>query len=228
MNDKLWDNVDHYLESSLLPPDDVLGEASRASTEAGLPAIAVSPLQGELLHILVRLMGAKRVLEVGTLGGYSAICMARALPPGGSLVTLEVDARHAAVARANLERAGLAGVVDVRVGPALESLPRVAEEFGEGSFDLSFIDADKTNNPAYFAWALRLTRAGGAIVVDNVVRDGMVADEDSADASVLGVRRLMEAMGGEPGVRSTAIQTVGVKGYDGFAIALVGAGPAPQ
>jgi predicted O-methyltransferase YrrM len=213
MNDKLWDNVDNYLESALMEPDDVLRGALRASGEAGLPNIAVSPLQGEFLHLLVQLMGAKRILEVGTLGGYSAICMARALPPGGKLISLEVDPHHAEVARANIERAGL------------DTLPVLAEEVGEGSFDLSFIDADKPNNPGYFSWALRLTRPGGAIVVDNVVRDGMVADENSTDANVLGVRKLFEVMGAEATIAATALQTVGVKGYDGFALAVVAPRP---
>jgi predicted O-methyltransferase YrrM len=223
MNDKRWDQMDTYLESSLLEPDDALRAAHQTSLEAGLPPIAVPPLLGQFLHILVRLMGAKRVLEIGTLGGYSAIAMGRALPPGGSLVSLELDARHAEVARANIARAGLSGVVEVRVGPALGTLPVLAAEAGEGSFDLSFIDADKTNNAAYFAWALRLTRPGGAIVVDNVVRDGLVADETSTDPNVLGVRRLFEAMEAQPGLVATALQTVGAKGYDGFSIAIVGA-----
>jgi predicted O-methyltransferase YrrM len=225
MNDKLWDNVDNYLESALMEPDDLLRGALRASGEGGLPNIAVSPLQGEFLHLLVRLMGAKRILEVGTLGGYSAICMARALPPGGKLISLEVDPHHAEVARANIERAGLSEMVEVRVGAGLDTLPVLAEEVGEGSFDLSFIDADKPNNPGYFSWALRLTRPGGAIVVDNVVRDGMVADANSTDANVIGVRKLFEAMGAEPTIAATALQTVGVKGYDGFAIAVVAPRP---
>jgi len=173
----------------------------------------------------VRLMGDKRILEVGTLGGYSAICMARALPPGGKLISLEVDPHHAEVARANIERAGLSETVEVRVGAGLDTLPVLAEEVGEGSFDLSFIDADKPNNPGYFSWALRLTRPGGAIVVDNVVRDGMVADANSTDANVIGVRKLFEAMGAEPTIAATALQTVGVKGYDGFAIAVVAPRP---
>jgi predicted O-methyltransferase YrrM len=223
MNDKLWDEVDNYMETALLKPDDALRGALQASGEAGLPAIAVSPLQGEFLHLLARLMGARRVLEVGTLGGYSAICMGRALPPEGKLISLEVDPHHAEVARSNIARAGLSDVVEVRVGPAVETLPVLAEEVGDATFDLSFIDADKTNNPAYFAWALRLTRPGGAIIVDNVVREGRVADETSSDASVLGVRRLFEAMGAETSIAATALQTVGVKGYDGFAIAVVGA-----
>ena len=223
MSDNTWDNVDSYLEGALGVQDDVLRAAVAASDQAGLPAIAVSPLQGKFLFVLARLMNARRVLEVGTLGGYSAICMGRALPPGGSLVSLELDARHAELARANIDRAGLSAVVEIRVGAALETLPLLADEVGEGGFDLSFIDADKTNNAAYFAWALRLTRPGGAIVVDNVVRDGLVADETSQDPNVLGVRRLFEAMEAQPGLVATALQTVGAKGYDGFSIAIVGA-----
>jgi predicted O-methyltransferase YrrM len=226
MNDKRWDLMDNYLESSLLEPDDALRAAYQTSLEAGLPPIAVPPLLGRFLHILVRLMGDKRVLEVGTLGGYSAISMASALPAGGRLVSLELSDRHAEIARANIARAGLSDVVEVRVGPALDTLPELAGEVGEASFDLSFIDADKTNNAAYFAWALRLTRPGGAIVVDNVVRDGLVADETSTDPSVIGVRRLFEAMEAQPGLVATALQTVGAKGYDGFSIAIVGAAPS--
>ncbi|MGH9107599.1 MAG: O-methyltransferase, partial [Acidimicrobiales bacterium] len=207
---------------------DLLREVRLASQQAALPAINVSPLQGRFLHVLARLMGARRVLEVGTLGGYSAIWLGRALPAGGRLVSLELEPRHAEVARANLARAGLAATVEVRVGTALESLPRLSEEEGEASFDLTFIDADKPNNPAYFRWALRLTRPGGAIVVDNVVRDGQVADAASTDAGVVGTRRLLEAMGAEPGVVASVLQTVGEKGYDGLAVAIVPAAqPAP-
>jgi predicted O-methyltransferase YrrM len=226
MSDKTWDNVDSYLEEALGVQDDVLRATVDASDKAGLPAIAVSPLQGKFLFVLARLMNARRVLEVGTLGGYSAICLGRALPPGGKLISLELDPHHAEVARANLDRAGLSGTVEVRVGPALQTLPALAVEVGDASFDIAFIDADKGNNAAYFSWALRLCRPGGAIVVDNVVRNGLIADESSSDPNVAGVRRLFEAMATEPSVVATALQTVGAKGYDGFAIALVGA-PAP-
>jgi len=198
MDNQLWEKVDDYLETALDGRDDVLSEVLFSSREAGLPAIQVSAMQGKFLHVLARLIGARRVLEIGALGGYSAIWLGRALPPEGKLVSLEVDARHAEVARANIDRAGLSALAEVRVGPALAALPGLVEEFGEGSFDLSFIDADKRNNPAYFRWALRLTRPGGAIVVDNVVRQGRVADT------------------------AAALQTVGSKGYDGFAIAFVG------
>ena len=217
--DGVWGQVDAYLARALLDEDEALSGALRASAEAGLPAIQVSPLQGKFLHVLARLTGAERILEIGSLGGYSAIWLGRALPAGGRLVSLEVDPRHAEVARANISRAGLDGNVEVRVGPALETLPRLAEEVGEGAFDLTFIDADKTNNAAYFAWAMRLTRSGGAIVVDNVVRRGEIAEEASHDPAVVGTRRLFVAMAAERGLVASALQTVGSKGYDGFAIA---------
>jgi predicted O-methyltransferase YrrM len=219
---QLWAEVDSYLGRALGVEDEVLAAALRASAEAGLPAINVSPLQGKFLHILARLVGAKKILEVGALGGYSAIWLGRALPEGGRLVTLELDERHAEVARANLQRARLAATVEVRVGPALENLPRLFAEEGQGAFDLAFIDADKPNNANYFAWALRLVRPGGAVVVDNVVRNGKVSDANSDDPGVVGSRRVLEAMGATPGGAAAALQTVGVKGYDGFAIAVVG------
>jgi predicted O-methyltransferase YrrM len=228
MDNTRWDKVDHYLEGLLVGDDDVLTGTLRASADAGLPAISVSPLQGKLLHILARLIGARRVLEIGSLGGYSAIWLGRALPPPpeGRLVSLEVNHHHAAVARANISNAGLSGTVEVMTGPALESLPRVEREFGPASFDLTFIDADKPNNAAYYRWALQLTRPGGAIIVDNVVRDGNVADAESTDPSVVGTRQLFETMlrtADEelPTAPATAIQTVGAKGYDGFAISVV-------
>jgi predicted O-methyltransferase YrrM len=213
---KLWDNVDRYIGDTLVQPDAALAAALEASDAAGLPAISVSPAHGKLLWLLARTLGAKRILEVGTLGGYSAIWLARGLAPGGRLVTLEALEKHAAVARRNLAGAGLSDVVEVRVGPALDTLPRL-----EGPFDLTFIDADKQNNAEYFRWALKLSRPGSLIVVDNVVRDGAVIDARSRDAAVQGVRRLYELIATEPRVAATAIQTVGVKGYDGFAIALV-------
>jgi predicted O-methyltransferase YrrM len=222
MTAPIWDTVDHYLQGVLVEHDDALRGALQASHEAGLPAINVSPLQGKFLHVLGLLVGARQVLEIGCLGGYSAIWLSRSLPPGGKLISLELDPRHAEVARANIARAGLSGTVEIRVGPALETLPALAHEVGDASFDLTFIDADKTNNAAYFAWALRLTRPGGAIVVDNVVRDGRVADEKNEDPDVTGTRRLFDAMATEPRVVGSALQTVGSKGYDGFAIAVVG------
>jgi len=213
---ELWDKVDQYLADTVVRPDEALQAALEASDEAGLPAISVSPAHGKLLWILARLVDAKRILEVGTLGGYSAIWMARALPEGGKLISLEAVAKHAEVARKNLERAGLGAKVEVRVGQALAALPSL-----QGPFDLAFIDADKQNNAEYFTWALKLSRPGSVIVVDNVVRDGKVIDARSRDASVQGVRRLNELIASEKRVSATAIQTVGMKGYDGFAVALV-------
>jgi predicted O-methyltransferase YrrM len=217
---KRWAAVDRYLEAVLLGPDPVLEAALAASAAAGLPAIQVSPLQGRLLTILAQAQGARAILEVGTLGGYSTICLARALPADGRLVTLEVEAAHAAVARANVAHAGLADRVEVRVGPAAESL-RALDAEHRGPFDFVFIDADKVGYPEYFSWALRLARRGTLIVADNVVRDGEIIDPASADASVRAVRRLNDLMAGERRVRATVLQTVGTKGYDGFAIAVV-------
>lgn len=212
-----WLDVDRYITDHFVPPDAALDGALRASAEAGLPAIAVAPNQGKLLNLLATVAGARRILEVGTLGGYSTIWLARALPADGQLVTLEFDPHHAAVARANLARAGLAEQVEVRVGAALDSLPKIAAE-GGAPFDLVFIDADKENTPGYFEWALKLTRPGSLIVVDNVVRQGQVADAASTDVNVLGVRRFYELAAAEPRVSATAIQTVGSKGYDGLAV----------
>jgi predicted O-methyltransferase YrrM len=223
MDQAQWTRVDDYLSTALGLSDAVLDAAVEASRAAGLPAISVSPAQGKLLHLLARAIGASQVLEIGTLGGYSTIWLARALPAGGRLITLELDPRHAEVARTNFVQAGLADVVELRLGPALETLPRLAAE-GRGPFDLVFIDADKPNIPAYFTWALSLTRPGSAIVVDNVVRGGAVADPASDDPSVQGVRRLNELIAAEPRVSATVVQTVGGKGYDGFALALVGGG----
>jgi predicted O-methyltransferase YrrM len=215
-----WTQVDTYISDLLVEPDPGLEAALRANDEAGLPAIDVSPPQGKLLHLLARIHGARSILEVGTLGAYSTIWLARALPDGGRLITLEVDPDHARVAGGNVDRAGLGDVVDLRVGPALETLPKLLEE-GAGPFDLTFIDADKPNTPEYFSWAIRLSRPGSVIVADNVVRDGRLADTDSSDPSVRGNQELHELIAVEPRVTATTIQTVGVKGYDGFTIALV-------
>jgi len=213
---EIWDKVDRYLEEKLVQSDAALEAALAASDKAGLPAIAVSPSHGKLLWILARLVGAKRILEIGTLGGYSAIWMARALPAGGRLITLEAVDKHAQVAKANIAKAALEKQVEIRVGPALDTLPTL-----QGPFDLSFIDADKQSNAEYFSWALRLSRPGSLIVVDNVVRDGRVIDARSSDASVQGVRRLNDLIAAEKRVSATAVQTVGAKGYDGFTVAMV-------
>ena len=224
MSQDLWTAVDDYITDALVPGDPALDAALEASAAAGLPAIHVAPNQGRLLMLLAQLRGARSILEIGTLGGYSTIWLGRALPPGGRVVTLEANADYAAVARANLERAGLAGVAEVRVGPAAETLPRMVAE-GLAPFDFVFVDADKQSTPEYFRWALRLARRGTLIVVDNVVRDGAVVDADSESAAVQGIRRFLELAGAEPRVSATAIQTVGSKGYDGFALLLVTADP---
>ena len=213
-------DIDRYLSSLLAPHDDALDAALSSSTAAGLPEIQVSPTHGKLLHLLARLQNARAILEIGTLGGYSAIWLARALAPGGKLITLEFDPKHAEVARANIARAGLADRVEIRVGAALEALSKLEAEKA-GPFDLVFIDADKVNNPHYFEWALKLTKRGSLIIIDNVVREGSVLDAKSADPSVQGTRRALEMMAAEPRVTATAIQTIGLKGHDGFAIALV-------
>jgi predicted O-methyltransferase YrrM len=215
-----WTAVDRYHTDLLVPADPVLEAALRAVEEAGMPPHSVSPTQGRLLMLLARLGRSRAVLEIGALGGYSTICLARGLLEGGRVVTLEADPRHAEVARANVALAGLSDVVDVRVGAALDTLPLLARE-GAGPFDLVFLDADKERNPEYLAWALELSRPGTLIVADNVVRDGAVIDPRSADPAVLGLRRFNELLAAEPRVAATAVQTVGGKGYDGFAIALV-------
>jgi len=212
--------VDQYLSSLFAPHDAALRGTLQASTAGGLPEIQVSPVQGKLLHMLARLQKARAILEIGTLGGYSTIWLARGLAPGGRLVTLEYDPKHAEVARANFARAGLADSVELHVGRAIDILPRLAAE-GRGPFDLVFIDADKASNPDYFSWALKLTRPGSLILIDNVVRDGKVTDASNADPDVAGTRRALEMMASEPRVSATAIQVVGVKGWDGIAIALV-------
>ncbi|MGA2833801.1 MAG: O-methyltransferase [Terracidiphilus sp.] len=216
----LWTEVDRYFCDLLAPADEKLEAALAANRQAGLPTIDVSPLQGKFLDILVRISGARRILEIGTLGGYSTICMARALPEGGRIVTLEVNPRHADVARANLLNAGVLDRVDIHVGRAIDTLPILASS-GAGPFDLIFIDADKPSNSDYLAWALKLSRPGTLIVTDNVVRDGRVVQAESADADVQCVRRFTEMMAAEPRLSATVLQTVGVKGYDGFALAVV-------
>jgi predicted O-methyltransferase YrrM len=213
-----WTAVDDYVNELLVGSDAALDAALEASTAAGLPAIAVSPPQGKLLHLLARSMGACKILELGTLGGYSTIWMARALPSDGKLITLEYESKHAEVARANIARAGLAGKVEIRIGRAIDTLPQLT---GEAPFDLIFIDADKVSYPDYFPWALKLSRPGTVIIADNIVRKGAVADESSLDANVQAVRRYNELLAAEPRVSATVIQTVGSKGYDGFAMALV-------
>jgi predicted O-methyltransferase YrrM len=215
-----WSAVDRFIVDHLVPPDPALEAALRTSAEAGLPAINVSPNQGKLLHLLARLQNAYAILEIGTLGGYSTIWLARALPADGRLITLEADAKHAEIAQANFVRAGLSDKIELRLGGALDTLPRLANE-QRGPFDLIFIDADKVNTPEYFAWSLRLARIGSLIVVDNVVRKGAVVDAASKDPDVQGMRRFYEMLAAERRVSATAIQTVGSKGYDGLALAVV-------
>jgi predicted O-methyltransferase YrrM len=215
-----WTGVDRYLADRLLKSDAALDAALEASAAAGLPAHGVSPTQGRLLELLARIQGARTILEIGTLGGYSTIWLGRALPPDGRLVTLEANPHYAEVARANLARAGLAEAVELHVGLAETTLARLAAD-GDGPFDLIFIDADKAGNAQYLTWALALSRAGTLIVADNVVRGGAVVDGDSADPGVQGVRRFFDLLAAHARVSATAIQTVGEKGYDGFALALV-------
>jgi predicted O-methyltransferase YrrM len=218
MSDALWRQVDSYIDQSLLSHDAALELALQDSEAAGLPAIAVSPAQGKFLSILAQAIAARRILEIGTLGGYSSIWLARALPADGRLLSLEAAPLHVEVAQRNIVRAELADKVEIRLGRALDLLPALADA---GPFDLIFIDADKRHNPDYFAWALRLARLGSVIVVDNVIRGGAVLDDQSSDPDIVGTRRLYQALAAEPRVRASAIQTVGSKGYDGFAIALV-------
>jgi predicted O-methyltransferase YrrM len=221
MTQQLWTSVDQYYSDVLVKQDEALDAALRDSDAAGLPPINVTPNQGKLLHLMARICRASSILEIGTLGGYSAIWLARALPDGGRLVTLEAEQRYAEVATANIARAGLADRVEVRVGRALDTLPEL-EADGYGPFDLVFIDADKPSNPDYVEWALKITRPGSVIIVDNVVRGGEVADSGSEDSAVLGVRRMNELIAADQRLTATAIQTVGSKGYDGLLVALVG------
>jgi predicted O-methyltransferase YrrM len=215
-----WQQVDRYLCEALLPDEPAFGDALAASDAAGLPAIQVAPNQGRLLELLARAIGARQVLEIGTLGGYSTLWLARGLAPGGRIVTLELDSHHAEVARATFARAGVVDRIELLEGAALDLLPRLVAE-GAGPFDLTFVDADKPNLPAYFTWALRLSRPGSLIVVDNVIREGEVVNASSQEPGVIGVRRMNDLIAAEPRVSGTAIQTVGSKGYDGFALVLV-------
>jgi len=218
--DTRWEAVDAYLIDTFGLNDDVFAAALAASDAAGLPTIQVTAPQGRLLELLARMLGAKSILELGTLGGYSTLWLARGLAAGGKVVTLEYEAKHAEVARKNFARAGCAGSIDVRVGAALDLLPRLQQE-GAGPFDLVFLDADKANLPDYFTWSLKLSRPGTLIVIDNVIREGEVVDAKSPDAAVQGVRKMNERIAAEPRVRATTLQTVGAKGYDGLAFVLV-------
>jgi predicted O-methyltransferase YrrM len=221
MGQETWTEVDDYISGLLAPHDEALEKAIEAGERAGLPSIQVSPPQGKLLRLLALSIGARRILEFGTLAGYSTIWLGRALPEDGLLITLEAEPAYAEVARANLERAGLAGLVDLRVGPALETLPGLEAEDGFSPFDLVFIDADKANTPEYFSWSLERCRPGGLIVADNVIRDGALVDRDDEDPAIVAQRRFHEMLAAESRVEATTIQTVGVKGYDGFSVALV-------
>jgi predicted O-methyltransferase YrrM len=220
-DEKQWRAVDDYFVRTIIGADRPLEAALAANAAAGLPQIDVSPPHGKLLHLLARIAGARKALEIGALGGYSSIWIARALPPEGRLVTLEADERHARVARQNIAQAGLSEKVEIRVGPALDNLPKIEAE-GIGPFDFVFIDADKSNNANYLIWALRLSRPGTVIVVDNVVREGAIVDGRASDPGTRGVKRMFEMMAREPRLQATAIQTVGAKGWDGFALAIVG------
>jgi predicted O-methyltransferase YrrM len=220
MNQEVWTAVDQYINELLVPSDPHLDSALQASAAANLPNIQVSPPQGKLLHVIARLVGARNILEIGTLGGYSTIWLARALPPGGRLLTLEANDKHADVASKNFARAGLSDVIELRRGKALDSLPGVASD-GRGPFDLIFIDANKSNMDEYFDWAVKLSRRGTAIISDNVIRHGGVIDAASEDEDIQGVRRFNERVAADPRVSATAIQTVGSKGYDGFALMVV-------
>lgn len=217
---KLWADIDEYLAGLLAPEDEPLLAAIKANRVAGLPAIDVTPLQGKFLQVLVQITQAKRVLEIGLLGGYSTIWMARALGPGGRIVSLEYEPRHAEIARANLRRAGVLRRVEIRIGPALESLPKLKAE-RSGPFDLIFIDADKENNPRYLEWALKLSRRGTVILVDNIARHGTVIDAKSTAGDIRGTRKCLAMMAAHPRLSAAALQTVGVKGLDGFAMAVV-------
>jgi caffeoyl-CoA O-methyltransferase len=220
MTQAQWSAVDDYINDLLIPSDSALDATIQSTIDADLPQINVAPNQGKLLHILAQAQGAKRILELGTLAGYSTIWLARALPADGKLVTLEANPKHAKIARENIERAGLGNIVEIRIGAALDTLPQLVTE-GQTPFDFVFIDADKANLPDYFTWALKLTRSGSVIIIDNVIRKGAVIDADSTNENIQGVRKLNTLLAAEPRVKATTIQTVGSKGYDGLAIALV-------
>ena len=220
MTKDVWEAVDKYFDEMLIPHDPTLDDALAACAAANLPAIQVSSVQGKLLHLLARIMGARNILEIGTLGGYSTIWMARALPEGGRIITLEADPKHADVARKNFARAGVENKIELRLGKALETLPKVVAD-GRGPFDMFFIDANKSNMPEYFEWSLKLARTGSVIIADNVVREGAVLDGKSNDADIQGIRRFLEMVGKEKRVSGTALQTVSSKNYDGFALVLV-------
>jgi predicted O-methyltransferase YrrM len=220
MTQQLWTSVDDYITDLFVPFDPVMQEALAASEAAGLPSISVAPNEGKLLMLLAQICGARNILEIGTLGGYSTIWLARGMSSGGSLITLEASAKHAEIARTNIARADLSGVVEVRVGPALETLPRLAAE-ARSPFDLIFIDADKEGYAEYFAWALKLARLGSMIIADNVIRDGEILDPANSDPRVQGIRRFNQLLANEPRVKATVIQTIGRKGHDGMAIAIV-------
>jgi predicted O-methyltransferase YrrM len=220
MTQDVWEAVEHYFDKVLVAQDSALEDALAAAAAEKLPAIQVSSVQGKLLHLLARILGARKILEIGTLGGYSTIWMARALPEGGRLITLEADPKHADVARKNFARAGVDSKVELRLGKALDTLPKIVAE-GLGPFDLFFIDANKSNMPEYFEWSLKLARKGSVIIADNVVRGGAVLEVDSKDADIQGVRRFLEMVGKEKRVSGTAMQTVSTKNYDGFALVLV-------
>jgi predicted O-methyltransferase YrrM len=220
MSQDIWTAVDNYFGDLLIPSDPALDAALQASVAAGLPSIQVSPSQGKLPHLIARIQGARNILEIGTLGGYSTIWMARAIPENGRVLTLEADPKHADVARKNFSQAGVAGKVELRLGKALETLPQVASE-GLGPFDLFFIDANKNNMPEYFEWALKLSHPGSVMIADNVVRNGAVLDTNTNDADIQGVRRFTEMLAKEERVTATTLQTVGSKGYDGLTLILV-------
>ncbi len=220
MDQEHWNSVERYTAGLLAMADPPLREAVADSAKAGLPAIQVSPVEGKMLMIWAQAVGAKRILEIGTLGGYSAIWLARALPKGGKLITLEAEAKHAEVARANIARAGLADKVDIRLGLAIESLPKLAAENG-GPFDFTFVDADKEHTWDYFDWAVKMSRRGSLIAIDNVIRHGALVNGDSTDVDVRGMRRFCEMVAKDKRVNASVIQTVGSKGYDGFALAVV-------
>jgi predicted O-methyltransferase YrrM len=220
MTQEIWESVDEYFGELLVREDEALKLAVVSSTAANLPPIQVSAAQGKFLHLLARIIGARKILEIGTLGGYSTIWLARALPDGGKIVTLEVSQKHADLALKNLAQAGVNGKAELRLGKALDTLPKLSAE-GRGPFDLIFIDANKSNMPEYFEWALHLSRPGSVIVADNVVRKGAILDANSDDADIQGVRRFVEMAAREKRVSSTVLQTVNAKGYDGFAVLLV-------